>query len=100
MKIIITNEEFIDIKKTLKSIDTDIYNALLDSLKNTSAISYNLHPTKEIEIEINKRYVKDTCNVYYKYFGIIISNIKSIIKIIKLFIFDVNTIDKKYDIKQ
>ena len=98
MKIIITNEEFIDIKKTLKSIDTDIYNALLDSLKNTSAISYNLHP-KEIEIEINKKYVKDTCNVYYKYFGIIISNIKSIIKIIKLFIFDVNTIDKKYDIK-
>lgn len=100
MKIIISNTEFTHLQRTLESIDTGICNEFLASLKDTNAISYKLHPTtKEVEIIVKEEYIKDACDVYQKYLGIIFSNIKSVIMTCELFAQEANVVDQKYAVK-
>ena len=100
MKIIISNTEFTQLQRTLESIDSGACNEFLNGLKQTNAISYKLHPTtKEVEVVVKEEYIKDACDVYQKYLGIICSNIKSVIMTCELFAQESNAIDQKYAVK-
>lgn len=100
MKIIISNTELTQLQKTLESINNGACNELLNGLKQTSAIIYKLHPTtKELEVVVSEEYIKDACDVYQKYLGIIFSNIKSVIMTCELFAQEANAVDQKYAVK-
>lgn len=100
MKIIISNTEFTRLQITLESINSGMCKEFLAGLKDTHAISYKLHPTtKEVEVIIEEEYIKDACDVYQKYLGIIFSNLKSIIMTCELFAQEANAVDQKYAVK-
>lgn len=100
MRIIISNTEFTRLQRTLETIDSGMCNKLLSDFKDTHAISYKLHPTtKELEVIIEEEYIKDACDVYQKYLGIIFSNIKSIIMTCEAFAQEANAVDQKYAVK-
>lgn len=100
MRVIISNTEFTRLQRTLESIDTGLCNEFLASIKNTNAISYKLHPTtKEFEVIVEEEYIKDACDVYQKYLGIIFSNIKSIIMTCEAFGQEANAVGQKYAVK-
>lgn len=99
MKIIISNTEFTCLQRTLESIDSGL-KEFLAGLKDTHAISYKLHPTtKEVEVIVEEEYIKDACDVYQKYLGIIVSNLKSVIMTCELFTQEANAVDQKYAVK-
>lgn len=100
MRIIISNTEFTRLQRTLETIDSGMCNKLLSGLKDTHAISYKLHPiTKEVEVIVEEEYIKDACDVYQKYLGIIVSNLKSVIMTCELFTQEANAVDQKYAVK-
>ena len=100
MRVIISNTEFRRLQRTLESVDSGICNEFLNGLKQTNAISYKLHPTtKEVEVIVEEEYIKDACDVYQKYLGIIFSNLKSIIMTCELFAQEANAVDQKYAVK-
>ena len=100
MKIIISNTEFTRLQITLESINSGMCKEFLAKLKDTHAISYKLHPTtEEVEVIIKEEYIKDACDVYQKYLGIIVSNLKSVIMTCELFAQEANAVDQKYAVK-
>lgn len=100
MRVIISNTEFTCLQRTLESIDSGMCKEFLAGLKDTHAISYKLHPTtKEVEIIVKEEYIKDACDVYQKYLGIIVSNLKSVIMTCELFAQEANAVDQKYAVK-
>lgn len=100
MRVIISNTEFTCLQRTLESIDSGMCKEFLARLKDTHAISYKLHPTaKEVEVIVKEEYIKDACDVYQKYLGIIVSNLKSVIMTCELFAQEANAVDQKYAVK-
>ena len=97
MIITISRNEAMKIKKVLNDMQPGTVKALAKDVKNTNAISYRLTPEEHnIEITINEAYVSDACDLYSKYLGLILTNIKSAIQLFELLNNEADIIAQKY----
>ena len=97
MKIIISNTELTRIQVTLKNLDINLYNELSNGLKLTNAIECRLL-SETVEVTVKAEYIKDVCDLYQQYLGMIICNIKATMMACELFAKGANVIDQKYEV--
>ena len=97
MKIVLTFNEVEQMKKIMETVEAGSSKELIKSLQNNKIISCDVNIRKQrVYVTINENYMTEFLNVYGKYVGILMVQMKSITATTKSFIYDIDKVADKY----
>lgn len=96
MKIQITKKEAKSLLGIMDKVEDGASVEFRKALKDTKAIKWNIGLTRDIDIEISEDYMTEFLDLYGKYIGLLVPQIKALYETVKMFQKDAETVVQKY----
>lgn len=96
MKIQVTKKEVKSLLGIMDKVEDGASVEFRKALKDTKAVKWHVGLTGDVEIEINEDYMAEFLDLYGKYIGLLVPQIKALYETVKMFQEDAETVVQKY----
>lgn len=96
MKIKFTKKEIKSTLAIMDKIENGSSEEFKKTIKDNKAIKWNLSLTGEVDIEVNEEYMSEFLDMYGKYIGLLVPQVKTFYETVKLLQEETETIVSKY----
>ena len=96
MKICITKKEVKSLLNVMDKVEDGASAEFKKALKDTKAVKFHVNLTGDVEVNVNEDYMEEFFNLYGKYIGLLIPQIKALYETVKMFQEETEVVFHKY----
>ena len=96
MKICITKKEAKSLLNIMDKVEDGASVEFKKALKDTKAVKFHVNLTGNIEINVNEDYMEEFFDLYGKYVGLLVHQIKALYETVKMFQEEAEDVIYKY----
>ena len=96
MKICITKKEVKSLLNIMDKVEDGGAVELKKALKDTKAVKFHVNLTGDVEVNVNEDYMEDFLDLYGKYIGLLVPQVKALYETVKMFQEETEDVIQKY----
>ena len=96
MKICITKKEVKSLLNVMDKIEDGASVEFKKALKDTKAVKFHVNLTGDVEVNVNEDYMEDFLDLYGKYIGLLVPQVKALYETVKMFQEEAEDVIHKY----
>ena len=96
MKICITKKEAKSLLNIMDKVEDGASVEFKKALKDTKAVKFHINLTGDVEVNVNEDYMEDFLDLYGKYIGLLVPQVKALYEIVKMFQEEAEDVIHKY----
>ena len=96
MKICITKKEVKSLLNIMDKVEDGASVEFTKALKDTKAVKFHVNLTGDVEVNVNEDYMEDFLDLYGKYIGLLVPQVKALYETVKMFQKETEDVIQKY----
>lgn len=96
MKICITKKEVKNLLNVMDKVEDGASVEFKKALKDTKAVKFHINLTGDVEVNVNEDYMEEFLDLYGKYVGLLIPQVKVLYETVKMFQKEAEDVIHKY----
>ena len=96
MKICITKKEVKSLLNVMDKVEDGASVEFKKALKDTKAVKFHVNLTGDVEVNVNEDYMEDFLDLYGKYIGLLVPQVKALYETVKMFQEEAEDVIHKY----
>ena len=96
MKICITKKEVKSLLNVMDKVEDGASVEFKKALKDTKAVKFHINLTGDVEVNVNEDYMEDFLDLYGKYIGLLVPQVKALYETVKMFQEEAEDVIHKY----
>ena len=96
MKICITKKEAKSLLNIMDKVEDGASVEFKKALKDTKAVKFHVNLTGDVEVNVNEDYMEDFLDLYGKYIGLLVPQVKALYETVKMFQEEAEDVIHKY----
>lgn len=96
MKICIAKKEVKSLLNVMDKVEDGASVEFKKALKDTKSIKFHINLTGDVEVEVSEDYMEEFLDLYGKYIGLLIPQVKALYETVKMFQEEAEDIIQKY----